>query len=87
MYRYTMQDRKKVIWSLSQVKENIMPIYEYICNTCEHNFEQLVTNTSDEIICPECAGTDVKKMISAPALSINMSSDSGQGCNPKSPFS
>lgn len=66
-----------------------MPIYEYICNTCEHKFEQLTISSNDnkEPTCPECASTDVKKIISAPSLSINLASDPAQGCNPKSPFS
>ena len=67
-----------------------MPIYEYICNTCEHKFEQLVVSSNDnnEPACPECGSTNVKKVISAPtSLSINLAGDPAPACNPNSPFS
>jgi putative FmdB family regulatory protein len=34
-----------------------MPIYEYICDNCQAEFEKLVLNKQQEIACPKCAGT------------------------------
>jgi putative FmdB family regulatory protein len=32
-----------------------MPIYEYICDDCQTEFEKLVLNKQQEIACPKCA--------------------------------
>jgi putative FmdB family regulatory protein len=34
-----------------------MPIYEYVCDECETQFERIVLNKTQEIACPKCAGT------------------------------
>lgn len=43
-----------------------MPIYEYRCEACGHEFEKL-QKISDPMItdCPECGQAQVKKLISA----------------------
>ena len=42
-----------------------MPIYEYRCPDCGHEFEQLQRMSDDPIkVCPECGAEQVKKMIS-----------------------
>jgi putative FmdB family regulatory protein len=33
-----------------------MPIYEYICDECDTQFERIVLNKTQEIACPKCAG-------------------------------
>jgi putative FmdB family regulatory protein len=45
-----------------------MPFYEYVCETCEHEFEAF-QKISDEAIreCPEC-GRTVRKKIFAPVV-------------------
>lgn len=43
-----------------------MPIYEYICESCEHEFEFLV-RASDQPQCPECGGKQLNKLFSVPA--------------------
>lgn len=47
-----------------------MPFYEYICETCEHQFEAF-QKISDEPIrdCPEC-GKTVRKKIFAPMVHL-----------------
>jgi putative FmdB family regulatory protein len=40
-----------------------MPIYEYVCMTCESHFEELVRN-GDEPDCPDCGGPDVRRQLS-----------------------
>ena len=42
-----------------------MPIYEYLCEKCEHEFEREQRITADPIkTCPECKSRRVKKLIS-----------------------
>lgn len=44
-----------------------MPIFEYACRACHHEFETLV-RTGDTPACPKCAGTDLDKQPSLPAI-------------------
>ena len=48
-----------------------MPIYEYTCQECDHQFEKFVRSmtTQAEIKCPHCGSTEVKKGWSAFATS------------------
>lgn len=70
-----------------------MPIYEYICKDCEHQFEVLTTSsTADETVkCPECKGQDVCKLISTTTFRMGSApsiTTGGQpGCASKSGFS
>jgi putative FmdB family regulatory protein len=41
-----------------------MPIYEYVCEKCGHEFEALVPRPSAKAPCPECGGRKVKKKLS-----------------------
>jgi putative FmdB family regulatory protein len=44
-----------------------MPIYEYRCKGCGHEFETLVQRgTTPE--CPSCKGHELEKLISMPAV-------------------
>lgn len=42
-----------------------MPIYEYACDTCGHQFEKLVRIGAEAPPCPECEATEVRKRVSA----------------------
>ncbi len=43
-----------------------MPIYEYACPDCGHKFDEIQKFTDEPIsVCPKCAATNVKKLISA----------------------
>lgn len=44
-----------------------MPIFEYHCQSCHHEFETLV-RTGDTPACPKCAGTELEKLLSLPAI-------------------
>jgi len=46
-----------------------MPIYEYVCKQCGHEFEKLVFNSSEKIGCPTCKGKKVSRKMSAFAFS------------------
>jgi len=43
-----------------------MPLYEYRCNTCDGNFEQMMRFSEADIppACPECGSPDTIKKIS-----------------------
>ena len=44
-----------------------MPIFEYRCQGCRHEFETLV-RTGDTPACPKCAGVELEKLLSLPAI-------------------
>jgi putative FmdB family regulatory protein len=44
-----------------------VPIYEYRCRACGHEFERLVRG-SDASDCPSCSAPDVERLISAFAV-------------------
>ncbi len=47
-----------------------MPLFEYVCTGCGATFEQLVRSTSNAqaIVCPQCKGTETKKLLSGFAV-------------------
>lgn len=45
-----------------------MPLYEYRCKTCGHQFEKIQSfSAPDEKECPACKG-ELERLISAPAI-------------------
>jgi putative FmdB family regulatory protein len=46
-----------------------MPLYEYRCNSCEHEFDafSFKPRSADEMSpeCPECGSTDAERLISS----------------------
>jgi putative FmdB family regulatory protein len=44
-----------------------MPIFEYACRSCGERFEVLV-RTGSKPACPKCAGVDLEKLLSLPAI-------------------
>jgi putative FmdB family regulatory protein len=53
-----------------------MPIYEYECRACGHEFEQLI-RTGDTAACPECKSQDLERLISL----LTVSSDATRQAN------
>jgi putative FmdB family regulatory protein len=47
--------------------ETGMPLYHFVCQDCETEFETLV-NRGEEPECPECASTDLEKQPSMPGI-------------------
>jgi putative FmdB family regulatory protein len=45
-----------------------MPLFEYQCRACDHQFELLVRE-STRLACPRCAGTELDKLLSVFAVS------------------
>ncbi len=56
-----------------------MPLFEYACRKCDHNFEALVFD-GDKVECPECHGTRLEKLISVPAKPQNGLSSFPSAC-------
>ena len=46
-----------------------MPIYEYVCRACGHEFELLVLPASPLPVCPSCNAPDLERLLSAFAVS------------------
>jgi len=44
-----------------------MPIYEYTCETCQHDFEFLVRSAASEAACPACGNANLTRRFSVPA--------------------
>jgi len=64
-----------------------MPLYEYRCEACEHQFEilQRLGETGDGLSCPECGVKRLEKMFStfaAAATEGSMAQPAGAGCGP-----
>jgi putative FmdB family regulatory protein len=49
-----------------------MPIYEYECKGCRHQFEQLL-RTGDIPACPTCQGRDLERLLSHVSVSSDNS--------------
>ncbi|MBI5477277.1 MAG: zinc ribbon domain-containing protein [Deltaproteobacteria bacterium] len=60
-----------------------MPIYEYHCNKCSNDFEELVFSRNPEIECPRCQSRDVGRLLSVVSFSTGagqFSSSAGSSC-------
>ncbi len=44
-----------------------MPIYDFSCSACGHEFEALVRN-SKQPVCPQCKSEKLERKLSMPAL-------------------
>lgn len=48
-----------------------MPTYEYLCGSCEHNFEQVQKITEDALKkCPKCGKDELKRLVNAAAFHL-----------------
>ena len=49
----------------------IMPIYEYQCEACEHRFEKIQKMSDEPLVdCPQCQAPKLKKLVSAAAFRL-----------------
>jgi putative FmdB family regulatory protein len=60
-----------------------LPILEYHCDACDHQFEKLVRgfNAPSKIVCPSCGSSDVHKLVSTFGVS-GVQPRSGGGASP-----
>lgn len=61
-----------------------MPIYEYACQSCEHQFEELVFE-EEPSQCPSCGSEKLQKQWSVPARPQTESIPFASGCDPSLP--
>jgi len=47
-----------------------MPLYDFHCRRCEHEFEALV-RSGDVPVCPQCGASDLQRLLSTFALSTD----------------
>ena len=51
-----------------------MPLFEYVCKQCGHQFEELVLGTTTPT-CPSCRSQQLKKLLSVFAVSNRSGND------------
>jgi putative FmdB family regulatory protein len=59
-----------------------MPIYEYICDDCQNEFEKIVINKQQQISCPKCASK--KATIQLSVFSSTTAGGSSKSLTPQS---
>ena len=42
-----------------------MPIHEYVCRACGHEFEELIRSTGQRVTCPECGAATLDRKLSS----------------------
>ncbi|SYZ74672.1 Regulatory protein, FmdB family [Candidatus Zixiibacteriota bacterium] len=57
-----------------------MPIFEYKCDRCGQQFEQLVFRSSDKVSCTACGSEEVQKYVSTFASNA-FAGDSSASCS------
>jgi putative FmdB family regulatory protein len=58
----------------------VMPIFEYICQECQHEFETLVFGR-DKAKCPKCQSQKLSPQLSVFAMSAKGTSSKGMSAN------
>jgi putative FmdB family regulatory protein len=56
-----------------------MPIYEFVCMSCEEHFEELVRGDM-QVECPRCGATKVAKQLSTFAMVGGSGESQSLGC-------
>jgi putative FmdB family regulatory protein len=61
-----------------------MPLYEYTCQKCEHQFEALVFD-GERVECPECHSSRLERHFSLPARPRTSGTALPLSCDPNTP--
>lgn len=61
-----------------------MPMYEYQCQRCEHQFETLVSG-DESVECPKCQGRQLERLLSVPAKPPASATAMPMACNSSGP--
>jgi putative FmdB family regulatory protein len=61
-----------------------MPIFEYVCEECQHEFEALVYGR-EKAVCPKCDSKKLRQRLSVFAVSAKGSSDAHAMAMPSGP--
>ena len=54
-----------------------MPIYEYLCDKCEHRFEALVKTSKQKVSCSKCRSRKVSRKYTVFGLNFGASPEPG----------
>jgi putative FmdB family regulatory protein len=62
-----------------------MPIYEYKCSKCAHEFEVIhgVSDRGEKVTCPKCGASKPQRMMSAFSCGGPLESGAGSSCAPR----
>ncbi|MDX9752427.1 MAG: zinc ribbon domain-containing protein [bacterium] len=47
-----------------------MPIYEFLCKSCGHHFEELILSAEKKVSCPDCGSKNLAKEFSSFGVSV-----------------
>ncbi len=61
--------RCKIAYVLPTTKRKVMPIFDYLCPTCNTKEEKIVKNSEVQVICSAC-DTPMSKMLCAPTFNL-----------------
>jgi putative FmdB family regulatory protein len=77
---YVIRPGRARNWPLGKV--DAMPIYEYVCMSCESHFEELVGMSDPDPACPDCGKAKVAKQFSTSFAAHGMTAQPsfGGGC-------
>jgi putative FmdB family regulatory protein len=69
-------------WSGTRTTINAVPIYEFVCESCGHRFEELVGATGGiraaELACPKCGSAEVERQVSSSYAPLHRQLTPGQ---------
>jgi len=57
-----------------------MPIFDYKCEDCGAQFEELVSSSDSTVACPTCESDKTRKLLSAFATSSGSSGSTAPAC-------
>ena len=72
---------KLILMEMDSEPESLMPIYEYICQKCNHQFEALLYG-KEKAECPKCHATKLAPQLSVFAVSAGSSKSSAPSASP-----
>jgi putative FmdB family regulatory protein len=47
-----------------------MPLFDYICVECKHQFEALVKKNDEKVECPKCKSEKTDRQIGRPSVQV-----------------
>jgi putative FmdB family regulatory protein len=59
-----------------------MPIYEFRCLSCDHHYEDLVSQRDkiEELTCPKCGAKQVQQLLSSFSTASSAKASGGSSC-------
>ena len=57
--------------------EKPMPLFHFICEKCDHDFEELVSTRDEAVVCPKCQSKKLERQTSMPGMPLVKASGCG----------